>query len=75
MVQFFRKTEIVNDTGLFEVYPDLFVGKDTTMEVKGGTASRRAVLEFKVADAPTFGDAQLTAVRPNFYINSVNLKG
>ena len=73
MVQFFRKTEIVNDTGLFEVYPDLFVGKDTTMEVKGGTASRRAVLEFKVADAPTFGDAQLTAVRPNFYINSVNL--
>ena len=73
MVQFFRKTEVVNDTGLFQVYPDLFVGQDTTMEVKGGTASRRAVMEFKIADAPTFGDAQLTAVRPNFYINSVNL--
>ena len=50
MVQFFRKTEVVNDTGLFQVYPDLFVGQDTTMEVKGGTASRRAVMEFKIAD-------------------------
>ena len=73
MGQFYRKTEIVNDTGLFQVYPDLFVGQDTLMEVKGGTASRRALMEFKVADSPTFGDAQLTAVRPNFYINTVNL--
>ena len=73
MVQFWRKTEIVNDTGVFQSYPDLFIGQQDTMDVKGGTASRRAIMEFKVADNPTFGDAVITAVRPNFYINSLDL--
>ena len=73
MVQFYRKTEIVNDTGLFQVYPDLFSGQDTTIQIKGGTANRRGVFEYVLADQPTFGDAKLTAVRPNFYINSVDL--
>ena len=73
MVQFWRKTEIVNDTGVFQSYPDLFIGQQDTMDVKGGTASRRAIMEFKVADNPTFGDAIITAVRPNFYINSLDL--
>ena len=73
MAQFFRKTEIVNDTGVFQSYPDLFIGQQDTMDIKGGTLNRRAILEFKVAEAPTFGDARLTAVRPNFYINTFNL--
>ena len=73
MVQFYRKTEIVNDSALFEVYPDLYIGKEATIEVKGGTSSRRGVFEFVVADKPTFGDAVLTAIRPNLYISDVDL--
>ena len=73
MVQFYRKTEIVNDTGLFQAYPDLFMGQEDTIEIKGGTTGRRGVFEFIVADSPVFGDAVLTAIRPNFYISSVDL--
>ena len=74
MAQFFKRTEIVNDIGVYEVYPDLFTGQQTSITIEGSKRRRGALLEFKTAESNHFGGGKLVAIRPNFYISNVDLK-
>ena len=70
-VEFFRKKEVSYDTLVSPQFADAYLGKESTIEVRGGNIIKKGIFEFDVADTPQFGDATLHKGRLGLYANNI----
>ena len=57
--EFYRKNEVSYDTLISPQFADAYLGQESTIEIRGGNIIKKGIFEFKVADAPQFGNATL----------------
>ena len=69
--EFYRKNEVSYDTLISPQFADAYLGQESTIEIRGGNIIKKGIFEFKVADAPQFGNATLFRGKLGMYANTI----